>query len=445
MSSITLRSHRDSHQQMDLHRLLRLQNQVIIGLSSCLALLVLSTVILIQHLPRQNDTHSRFWEETGDSLLPQQQKQSIVVKEKCASFGCPIRPVEMSQLTSHTPAIASSSHILLTHKNNRMDDNLDRGVLIPSFKYDNHDDSLQLTTIDPRDDFFMGVFDGHNINGDEIAQFASDEIPSRIASKMKEKFDAQSNNFNVIKDIIKETILEIDKDVPGSTGGGCTASIMLRIGKKLFMANIGDSTEFIVVYTPPRKFNKGVASDNDEYIKSERSARFEMDLELRLQGKITIYHQNIKHRPALKEERMRIESMGGRVYIPRERPEDSKLIRQKDGAYVGIGVSRSIGNHEWTSFGVTNDPDIVSLNLIKFWSENDIDVSGGKKVFVVLGSDGLFDARREEYVASHLAYGLFEDPNHLLEVGKKLIKMVVPVKKEWLQPDISVLAKVIEL
>ena len=440
---------------MDLHRLLRLQNHVIIGLSFCLALLVLSTVVLIQHLPRQNENHARFWEQAEDSFLPQQSRQkeqSIVATAKCTSFGCPIRPVELVQLSdkySPTPAIASSSHILLTHKSNRLDDNLDREVLIPSFRYNNNGDSLELNSIDPRDDFFAGVFDGHNINGDEIAQFASDEIPSRIASKMKENFDSKSNNFNVIKDVIKETFLEIDKDVPGSTGGGCTASIMLRIEKKLFMANVGDSTAFIVIYTPPRKFDKRKASENVEYINSERNARFELDLQLNLQGKISIHHQNTKHKPHLKEERLRIESMGGRIYIPRETPENSKIVRQKNEGYIGLGVSRSIGNHEWTSAGVIPDPDIFSLNLIKFWSENDIQnssgSSGGKKVFVVLGSDGLFDARREEYVASHLAYGLFEDPNHLLEVGMKLVKMAVPLKKEWYQPDISFLAKIIEL
>lgn len=451
MTSISLRNHRDSH-PMDLHRLLRLQNQVIIGLTVCLAILVLTTVVLIQHLPSPNGNHVRFGEQTEHVPLLQQ-PQRIVVKEKCTSFGCPIHPVEFSQLSgaaSHTTsAIAVSSHILITHKNNKQAENLDREVLIPSFKYDNNADSLQFSTTDPRDDFFAGVFDGHNLNGDEIAQFASDEIPSRIASKMKERFNAQSNNFNVIKDIIKETFLEVDEEVPGGTGGGTTASIMMRIGKKLFMAGVGDSTSFIVVYTPPRKLDKRKASENEEYINSERNIRMELDLELNLQGKISIHHQNKRHKPHVKEERLRIESMGGRIYLPRENPLDSKIIRQKEDGYIGIGVSRCIGNHEWTSAGVIPDPDIFSLNLIKFWSENDIPTSGGssggKKVFVVLGGDGLFDARREEYVASHLAYGLFEDPNHLVEVGKKLIKMAVPLKRDFYQPDISVLAKVIEL
>jgi serine/threonine protein phosphatase PrpC len=455
-----LRHNRDSNQSTDLHRLLRMQNQVIIGLSLCLALVVLSTVVLIQHLPRQNDRHARFWEQTEDLLQtqrqqPQLRQQRNVVKGKCSYFGCFIRPVEISQLggtSSHTTAIASSSHILLTHQGNREAVNQDRAVLIPSFKYVNNDDlpldEMQLSGVD----FFAGVFDGHDNTGDDISQFASEQIPSRIASKIKQKYDSQSNNFTVIKEIIKESFLEVDNNAPGADEGGCTASVVMRIGKKLFMANTGDSTAFIVIYTPPRRFDKKKAKENEEYVNSERNARFELDLELNLQGKISIFHQNTRHKPHITEERLRIESMGGRIHIPRDKPTDSKVVRQNELGYIGLGVSRSIGNHKWTSVGVIPDPDIFSLNLIKFWSENNIvnggrssDSSGGKKVFVVLGSDGLFDARREEYVASHLAYGLFEDPRLLLDVGKKLINMAAPLKKEWYRPDITFLAKVIEL
>ena len=131
-------------------------------------------------------------------------------------------------------------------------------------------------------------------------------------------------------------------------------------------------------------------------------------------------------------------------------------------------MSRSIGDREWTAVGVIPDPDVVAVDLGEFWSANDVNgaVNGAeKRVFVVLGSDGLFDARKVEYVASHVAYGLFEwgqgwgqnkedrdnlelqqvFSNHLLEVGKKLVHMSSPLKKGAYRDDITFIAKRIGL
>ena len=131
-------------------------------------------------------------------------------------------------------------------------------------------------------------------------------------------------------------------------------------------------------------------------------------------------------------------------------------------------MSRSIGDREWTAVGVIPDPDVVAVDLGEFWSANDVNgtVNGAeKRVFVVLGSNGLFDTRKVEYVASHVAYGLFEwgqgwgqnkedrdnlelqqvFSNHLLEVGKKLVDMASPLKKGTYRDDITFIAKRIGL
>ena len=45
----------------------------------------------------------------------------------------------------------------------------------------------------------------------------------------------------------------------------------------------------------------------------------------------------------------------------------------------------------------------------EFWSVHNINNDGAKKkVFVVMGSDGLFDNRKVEFVSSHLGYGFFK-------------------------------------
>jgi hypothetical protein len=147
----------------------------------------------------------------------------------------------------------------------------------------------------------------------------------------------------------------------------------------------------------------------------------------------------------------------------------SEIAGHRRGDDVGLSTSRSIGDREWAAVGVIPDPDVVVIDLKEFWSVHDIDNDGAKKkVFVVVGSDGLFDNRKVEFVSSHLAYGFFEYnkdkdtviqeegdtddqeqqqvfSSHLLEVGKKIVTMASPLMEEWDRDDITLIAKIVEL
>ena len=102
----------------------------------------------------------------------------------------------------------------------------------------------------------------------------------------------------------------------------------------------------------------------------------------------------------------------------------SKIAGHHRGDDVGLSTSRSIGDREWAAVGVIPNPDVVVIDLKEFWSIHDIDNDGAKKkVFVVVGSDGLFDNRKAEFVSSHLAYGFFEY-NKELSFKKKVTRMI---------------------
>ena len=480
--------HRDSQQLIQLKRVIRLQNQVIFGLSSCFLIVIISTLILIQHLPHPHEENRPFWEggqnrpkadvgfvdhhkRRGEKLKKTQQAGDIISRfetkkwqqenelqiANCSHYGCPLHPVEISQINNTIQSlIASENHILLTHKSNRKKPapvNQDRAILIPSFGDGNYQTNNR--HLDPHNNFCLGVFDGHDDNGHQIAQFASEEIPSRIASKMHNITYGRLgvSSPESMRKIITETFVEVDSNVP-VTGGGCTATMVLRIGTTLYMANTGDSTQFIAVYHPPSYFDQQKAKSNEKYITSARSP----DIQLHLQGKVAILQQNLKHKANFPEERARIEGLGGKLHIPKN-PNLSRVIvrsalHRED---VGLAMSRSIGDWEWTAIGVIPDPDVTILDLTKFWSENDI--KSDDKVLVVMGSDGGFDTRKAVFVANHLAYGLFEYrlsqkgkdhdsdkfANHLIDVGKKLIDMASPAKEEYYRDDITFVAKVVEL
>jgi hypothetical protein len=491
------------------------------GLSFCFLVLVICTLVLVQHIPHPNNERGPFWERAKSRFGPdqhrhqqhqqhnfeqsqqqqlqqnqnQQRKKKIymsMLAYNCSHFGCPLLPLEISRLMSdnatmsyYYPSIASYNHMMITHKGNRKKTapvNQDRAVLIPSYVYSmevRSKNSLLIDGInDPEDDFFLGVFDGHGKKGHEVAKYASVQIPSRISSKMVQNKYHDDKEKSIKKDMVVETFVEVDRDVP-VTDGGSTATIMLRVGNRLHIANTGDSTSFVVIYEPPDEYDERLTKINKDYMAKPRGSTDdntgEVLLQLHLQGKVTIHHKNVRHKPHLPHERSRIESRGGRVHIPPTNTIDSRVMIASEiaghrrGDDVGLSTSRSIGDREWAAVGVIPDPDVVVIDLKEFWSVHDIDNDGAKKkVFVVVGSDGLFDNRKVEFVSSHLAYGFFEYnkdkdtviqeegdtddqeqqqvfSSHLLEVGKKIVTMASPLMEEWDRDDITLIAKIVEL
>jgi serine/threonine protein phosphatase PrpC len=425
-------------------------------------------------------------------LRPALKKRPIVTslevsKCKYAYFGCPIMPTELTKLNIsdpktnyYYPSHASSSHVMVTHISNRKSNvNQDRVVLMPSFVhsiYSRSKSDVMESINDPKDDFFVGVFDGHGDDGHLVSQYASEEIPSRIASKMMSSGYEDDKSKSINEDMIVRVFKEVDERLT-VRDGGTTATVMLRVGNKLYMANTGDSTAFVCTYQPPDYYDKQLTAYNKAYVMKKRDGRADSngneEQQLYLQGSIVIHNQNERHKPHFPLEKSRIEKLGGRVHVPLSHPENSRVIvHEYEGAHkgddVGLAMSRSIGDKDWTAVGVIPDPDVRVIDLGEFFFDNDVNgaINGAeKRVFVVLGSDGLFDARKAEYVASHLAYGLFEwgqgwgqrkedrnneelqqvFSNHLLEVGKKIVDMASPLKDGAYRDDISFIAKRIEL
>ncbi|EED86419.1 predicted protein, partial [Thalassiosira pseudonana CCMP1335] len=181
------------------------------------------------------------------------------------------------------------------------------------------------------------VFDGHDDKGHIIAQFASEEVPSRIANKLR--YLNNIGNAEEVRQAIIQTFIDVDHDAPSkeAKGGGCTASVILRIGSNVYLANTGDSTSYIAVYTPPAK-----------------------GLE------IAIHNLNEKHKPHSPQEKSRIEASGGRIHIPEKHPMGSRVVTRSSvhNEDVGLAMSRSIGDWDFSAVGVIPDPvvEVIDLN-----------------------------------------------------------------------------------
>ena len=104
-------------------------NHGIIATAGCCFFLgcVVSTIVLLCFLRRPHDVHSPFWQRKVDLAQHlkrqqqhhQQEHNGLANKrtdEKCPSYGCPIYPVEMSNLNTNSSKdslIVSKSHITL--------------------------------------------------------------------------------------------------------------------------------------------------------------------------------------------------------------------------------------------------------------------------------------------------------------------------------------------
>jgi hypothetical protein len=88
----------------------------------------------------------------------------------------------------------------------------------------------------------LGVFDGHGGGGEKTSQYALENVPSLLAAKLASIVGGGESGGNESKvvEALKQTFDEVDKNDPSLGTAGCTATVVLRLGQKLFVANAGD-------------------------------------------------------------------------------------------------------------------------------------------------------------------------------------------------------------
>lgn len=245
------------------------------------------------------------------------------------------------------------------------------------------------------DSFLLAILDGHGVLGHQVAEYARTELPRIVADKFNARPCCQTDAWIVQQ--LKDAFTELQQSIPSASAlrGGCTASVTLRIGAKLFFANTGDSRTILVQ-----------ASEN-----------------------VTVMYHTRFDKPHLLDERARIESSGGRIHTPPQNPALSRVIVFSKAANetIGLAMSRSLGDLEWKEIGVTAEPvvDVVSIESLD-------------AAFVVAASDGLWDLRKMEFLAKRFADDLWETDieKSLPMTLTQLVDRISP--KKGYRDDISV-------
>lgn len=231
---------------------------------------------------------------------------------------------------------------------------------------------------------FLGVLDGHGTGGEIVSEYARREMPKQVAEKVNQLAEESKGGGSLTKidevttpkvvNILKDVFLQVDRSSPeASKSGGCTASVALQLGNKLFVANAGDSVTMVAAHRAWNESN-------------------------------TIVYRSREDKPDLPDERERIEKAGGRVQIPiTNRDGDTSRVIYKDPQSkmdVGLAMSRSIG--DWDAPGVTAEPivdvlDLDELAAIVLAGKDEYDCDQAEcgppdvSFLVVSATDGLMD------------------------------------------------------
>lgn len=244
-------------------------------------------------------------------------------------------------------------------------------------KENNQDISIILNNICEIENYCIyGIMDGHGSNGHLVSNFVKEKIEEyfinkkiykskkltkavssleiELSDKIYEKLI--NNNYEIIKNFYNKVNQELYDTKFDIHFSGTTCILVFKIGQKIICSNVGDSRAILV------KKKISLNNDGNEYEFIELS------------------HD---HKPENKEERERIEKLGGEVaqeyLIGKEEPTGPFRVWCKGYDYPGIAISRSLGDKIAELIGVISEPDILNFDL------------DDNCKYIIMGSDGLFD------------------------------------------------------
>lgn len=250
----------------------------------------------------------------------------------------------------------------------------------------------------------LGVFDGHGEKGEDVSDFTLHELPKRLLQKLEValKDIDQDDIDNVVKKALTDSLLEIDQSTPSGKESGCTASVVLQLGSKLYVANVGDSISLVATYTT-------------------------------LNDSVEVVYVTREDKPDLPDEYERILQMGGSVYIPKipeEGPPRVVFWNPDTGYHSGLAMSRSIG--DWDIVGVIAEPIIDVIDVRELVAKavansatSDVETCVAAEhvhVFAMSATDGMMDYLRPLELAASFADSFYrQDGPHPLTVAEDLI------------------------
>ncbi|EGD74058.1 phosphatase 2C [Salpingoeca rosetta] len=245
---------------------------------------------------------------------------------------------------------------------------------------ENQDSYFVLENPTQASDFVVGVLDGHGVHGEKASGFVRKAFPARLLRR-----DITLTPSTALKDTVLETAKALDRAGFSVRESGTTAVTVLKHGKFLHIANVGDSRAVV-----GQRRSKG--------------------------GTTTIAAVSLTrdHKPSDRAELLRVQRAGGVVepsFVPGMGYQGPMRVWKKRQQLGGLALSRSIGDTALATAGVIPVPDVLQRELT---SHDEV---------LVLGSDGVFDHLSNNQVVQIAAR--FGDPQRAAEA------VVKEARRKW--------------
>ncbi|KAK8936280.1 putative protein phosphatase 2C 12 [Platanthera zijinensis] len=228
----------------------------------------------------------------------------------------------------------------------------------------NQDSAILSQGYGAEDGVFCGVFDGHGKNGHMVSRMVRDYLPSLLLSHWNivadgRDFLAMSPEWskewkevctNGFKAMDGELLAQLDCSYSGTT-----AMTIIKQGKDLVIANLGDSRAVLAT----------LCSD----------------------GMLKAVQLTTDLTPSLPQEAERIRRSNGRVFALKDEPSVHRIWAPNDN-HAGLAMARAFGDFQLKNYGLVALPELSYHRVTN------------RDFFIVLATDGVWDVLSNEEVVS---------------------------------------------
>jgi serine/threonine protein phosphatase PrpC len=319
---------------------------------------------------------------------------------RCYEFGCVLIPYDfhsdadaMSIVEQQREPPSSILHKstpelgMVTRHGTKRDVNQDRALFIRPFLVGPDSETSS-------SNFLLAIFDGHSQSGHEVSSFLLTHFPSLLASNLNSngsRFPEDENTW--IRGQLNKTFLEIQDQIPLAAAyrGGSTGCVVLRMGQRLFVANVGDSQVVVTQHSTALD-----AASTNAPASSSRRRLSTVPSQL---DPIIIYRSAL-HKTHYPEELSRIQKAGGEVTFPDNgrSPRVWAFCKHMDPPYTkGLTMSRSFGDNDFKGIGVIAEPTIDMIDL-PFHNHTGVGEDADAitdSLLLVAATDGLWELHKD--------------------------------------------------
>ncbi|CAJ1949697.1 unnamed protein product [Cylindrotheca closterium] len=392
-----------------------------------LSLAIFAIVVLLEEVTQSRNTtagnqRNANFKQAGDGSYMNVRDDSEV-EEDCLQFGCPIYPAELTpEVYSYLKAsivrnkhqnypFANENMLIVTQQGASHHENQDRASIIDPFMISSSSKNVVINGT------LICLFDGHGVQGHIVASHVLHEFPKLLASKLEALRMSEDHEVPdaIIIQMLKESFVEVDiYGTPNFLLGGTTGSVTLRLGSKLYIANVGDSQT--MVFSMP---------NNGTTIRTTAGPLQDVDIRFATR----------KDKALLPDERDRIEKLGGKIHVNPHSNESVVVVYSVAARdTIMLAMSRSIGDWEWKVVGVTAEPlvDVVHLNQLP------------PNSFLMAASDGVWDVRRKQFYGKQFGECFFPIEGHSgggsvhpLAKGLEVFETITPKVQKGYRDDMT--------